>query len=193
MGAGGKIGLQVIPCAFEGNRSGVAGFAEGLKEGAKIFAGFAGEGAAGEFGGVGVFNQMSVAGDFGGGLGFLEHVIEIGKEADIGMGALLDGFGALGEGVDEIAFAFVERLYDEGDGVVLRDGGQEAQEADEIVQGLRMRVAIGDDACGAAAKDDGVDTDAAGAGEGGPGVAEQTIRIDGGADAFEGSREEAVG
>lgn len=118
-------------------------------------------------------------------------MVDVGQDADVGV---VDGAGdpgALFDGVDEVAFVFVERLDDDGDAVLGGNRAHAFEQFGKLGDGLFGAKALGDAAGCAAAEDDDGAADGFGAGEGGAGIVENLI-VDGvGADAFEVAGQEA--
>ena len=189
---GGDLTRELGPSGFDGEPVVVMGAAQSAEEAAEIFAMDTGGGAVFVFGDVGVANERSDFHDIVGGLAVAQHVENIHEQFHaVGVGAT-DGFGALENGVDAIAFAAVERFDEEGDAVFLGERTELAEDIDELFEGGGSGESWRDHAGTRAAEDDERHVDFFGPAKRGLGEAVEASEIYVGADDFQVGGEEAV-
>ncbi len=188
----GDLMRELGPGGFDGETVLVVRSSQSTEEAAEIFAMDTGGGAVFVFGDVDVANQRSDLHDVVGGLAVAQHVENIHEQLyAVGVGAT-DGFGALENGVDAIAFAAVERLDEEGDAVFLGERTDLAEDIDELFEGGGSGESWRDHAGTRAAEDDERHVDFFGPAKRGLGEAVEASEIYVGADDFQVGREEAV-
>lgn len=189
---GGDLTRELGPSGFDGEPVVVMGAAQSAEEAAEIFAMDTGGGAVFVFGDVGVANERSDFHDIVGGLAVAQHVENIHEQFHaVGVGAT-DGFGALENGVDAIAFAAVERFDEEGDAVFLGERTELAEDIDELFEGGGSGESWRDHAGTRAAEDNERHVNFFGPAKRGLGEAVEAGEIHVGADDFQVGGEEAV-